>query len=517
MSTLTDWRFDPVAGEYRADEHPEGGTGDISAIDLFHSKTILLLGATGFLGKVLLALILDRFPELKHLVIQVRPKKNVSGAERFRSEVLGSPPLQAVVERVGLDAILERTTIIEGDLGSPMCGVTAAQLAEMKGNIDVVINMAGLVDFDPPLNESLLTNVAGIRNLIELVKELGARLVHTSTSYVAGKKSGRIPEDSPIVGYYPGRIDDNDLKFDLDEEIRWCDEFTESTSDRETLREGGMKRAEEWGWTNTYTYTKSMGEQLIARTPGLQFTIVRPAIVESSREFPLPGWNEGMTTSAPLVLMGGGGVKAWPVRKDGALEIIPVDLVAAGVLIVVAAILADRHQPVYHLATAAENPVMLPRLVGFLGMNSRYKHKHKKHGNKLANMWKAYVETEVVSLEQLDANRKRTRWGMDLLQATFNLLKVVLGKKTMDPYLRNLRVTRRQIRVQEQTLDLFLPFMVHNTFIFETGNIRATYDMLTPADRERLQWNPEDVDWADYWVNIHTKGIERWIRPMFAK
>ena len=117
MSTLTDWRFDPVAGEYRPDEHPEGGTGEISAIDLFHSKTILLLGATGFLGKVLLAMMLDRFPELKHLVIQVRPKKNVSGAERFRSAVLGSPPLQAVVERVGVDAILERTTIIEGGPG----------------------------------------------------------------------------------------------------------------------------------------------------------------------------------------------------------------------------------------------------------------------------------------------------------------------------------------------------------------------------------------------------------------
>jgi long-chain acyl-CoA synthetase len=41
--------------------------------------------------------------------------------------------------------------------------------------------------------------------------------------------------------------------------------------------------------------------------------------------------------------------------------------------------------------------------------------------------------------------------------------------------------------------------------------------MLTRADQERLQWNPEEIDWADYWVNIHTKGIETWIRPMFAK
>ena len=29
-----------------------------------------------------------------------------------------------------------------------------------------------------------------------------------------------------------------------------------------------MNRADYWGWTNTYTYTKSMGEQLLAQTPG---------------------------------------------------------------------------------------------------------------------------------------------------------------------------------------------------------------------------------------------------------
>jgi long-chain acyl-CoA synthetase len=224
-----------------------------------------------------------------------------------------------------------------------------------------------------------------------------------------------------------------------------------------------------------------------------------------------------MTTSAPLVLMGGEGVKSWPVRKDGALEIIPVDLIANGILIATAAVLADKGEKVYHLATAADNPVMLPRLVGFLGTNARFKHKHRKEGNKLANLWKTYMETEVVSVDQLDASRKRMRWGLDLIQATFNSLKVALGTKTMNPYLRSLRITRRQIRQQEQTLDMFLPFMIHNTFVFETDHVRRAYDRLTPEDQRRLKWAPEEIDWADYWVNIHTKGIERWIRPMFIK
>ena len=293
-----------------------------------------------------------------------------------------------------------------------MCGMPAEQLAELTDKVDVVINAAGLVEFDPPLNESLMTNVYGIRNLIELVQVLDAKLLHISTCYVAGKRNGNVPENTPIVGYYPQRRGPDDERFDVAEELEWCEKFIAETDDKGKLRDRGMGRAEHWGWTNTYTYTKSMGEQLIATTPDLKYCIVRPAIVESCMAFPFPGWNEGMTTSAPLVLMGGAGVKSWPVKKDGALEIIPADLVAAGILVATAAVLADRAERVYHLATAAENPVMLPRLVAFLGMNSRYKHKHKKEGNKLANVWKTYVETGVVSLAQLDSSRRRVRWGL---------------------------------------------------------------------------------------------------------
>jgi len=307
--------------------------------------------------------------------------------------------------------------------------------------------------------------------------------------------------------------------------LKWCEQFIEETRAtkasnprpvRERLREGGMARAESWGWTNIYTYTKSMGEQLIVQTPGLTCAIVRPAIVESSMNFPFPGWNEGFTTSAPLVLMGGGGLKGWPVREDGPLEIIPVDLVASGILIVTAAVLCGKHKPVYHLASADQNPIMLPRLVSFLGMNSRYKHKHMKSGSRLANAWKAYVNTQVITVESLQSRRARMHKGLDVIHAALTLGKTVLGGRKIDPYLKSLRDTRRQIRAQEITLDKFLPFMFHNSFIFETKNIRETAGMLTAEDLKRLNWDPETIDWADYWVNIHTKGIEKWIRPMFA-
>jgi long-chain acyl-CoA synthetase len=525
MKSRTAWQWDPVRGEYQAGQPaPAQGTGEISAVSAFADKTVLLLGGTGFVGKVLLALVLDRFPELKHLVVQVRRKKTMSGEQRFYSDILQSPPLRPTVARVGGENVVRRKVqIVEGDLDQPLCGISPRDIDMLKGKVDIVVNLAGVVDFDPPVNESFETNVYGTQHVIELVRLLNARLVHVSTSYVAGKKNGLVREDVPIEGYFPMRDMQDGRQFSVEKELEWYQRFiaerrnngsTNSRNTREHLRKAGMDRAESWGWTNTYTYTKSMGEQLIAGTPGLTCAIVRPAIVESSLRFPFAGWNEGFTTSAPLVLMGGQGVKGWPVR-DGPLEIIPVDLAAAGILIVTAAVLCGKNKPVYHLASADTNPIALPRLVAFLGMNARYKHKRKRSGNRLANLLKAYVETKVITIKSLQTRRARLHRGLDVIHAMLTLGKTVLGPGKVDPYIKSLRDKRRQIRQQEITVDKFLPFMFHNSFIFETRNIREAAGMLTNEDLKRLQWDPETIDWADYWVNIHTKGIEKWIRPAF--
>jgi long-chain acyl-CoA synthetase len=527
MKARTTWRWNAVRGEYEAgDPPPLQGTGEISAIDAFSNKTILLLGGTGFLGKVLLAMVLDRFPELKHVIVQVRRKKNVTSEQRFFSDVLQSPPLRPVVARIGEPGIREKIQVVEGDLDQSLCGIPSDQLELLKQKVDIVVNLAGVVDFDPPINESVEPNVYGTQHLIDLAQFLQAKLVHVSTAYVAGKKNGRVPEDSPIVGYFPRQGEGTGEAFSVAEELQWYEQFVKETREsratnprpvRERLREGGMQRAEQWGWTNTYTYTKSMGEQLIASTPGLAYAIIRPAIVESAMRFPFPGWNEGLTTSAPLVLMGAEGVKGWPVRKDAPLEIIPVDIVASGILIVTAAVLCGKNKNVYHLASADQNPIALPRLVAFLGMNSRHKHKHRKQGSRLANIWKAYVETSVITVESLQARRARLHRGLDVMHAALTLGKTLFGEQRVGPYLKTLRDTRRQIRAQEITLDKFLPFTFHNSFIFETRNIREAARMLTNEDLKRICWDPESIDWADYWVNIHTKGIERWIRPVFTK
>src|SRR4030095_8120791 len=48
---------------------------------------------------------------------------------------------------------------------------------------------------------------------------------------------------------------------------------------RTRLTDLGVERAAWWGWPNIYTYTKSLGEQLVAAQTEMVRSIVRPSIV----------------------------------------------------------------------------------------------------------------------------------------------------------------------------------------------------------------------------------------------
>src|SRR5262249_3497447 len=144
--------------------------------------------------------------------------------------VMQSPPLRAIVSRMGGESIVrKKIRVVEGDLDQPLCGISSEQLETLRGKVDIVVNLAGVVDFDPPVNESVEPNVYGTQHLIELVKFLDAKLVHVSTAYVAGKKNGRISEDAPIEGYFPRRDEQTTERFAVAEELKWYEQFVKET------------------------------------------------------------------------------------------------------------------------------------------------------------------------------------------------------------------------------------------------------------------------------------------------
>ncbi|HWE24889.1 MAG TPA: SDR family oxidoreductase, partial [Myxococcales bacterium] len=390
----------------------------------FRDREILLTGVTGFLGKVVLAMLLHRYPEIRRVHVLVRPRAGGSAEDRFFGRVATTPPFRPLSEKHGADLdrfLREKCSPIAGDVAEPSLGLTDAQVEDLSGRLACVINCAGLVTFNPSLELAIAVNTEGARHAAELCKRTGATLVHISTCFVAGTRRGPVFEDEMLLGSFPKQHaeDGEELpgaRFSVDAEladverlvkrlreqaddhalqaqfraaaIRRLESEGRDVSDEKSVRlaagrerklwlsqklvDAGMERARVWGWPNTYTYTKAMGEQAIAMS-GCTYAIVRPAIVESALRFPFPGWNEGFTTSAPLVFMALKGQRVYPASHKLVLDLIPVDLVAAGILGVAGAACLGRAERVYQLASGDVNPFYVRRSVELVALYKRRK------------------------------------------------------------------------------------------------------------------------------------------------
>ncbi|MEZ4401914.1 MAG: AMP-binding protein [Kofleriaceae bacterium] len=532
-------------------------------------KTILLIGTTGFVGKVALCMLLDRYPDVGKVYCLVRPGAGNTAEQRFYKKVATSEAFRPLRERHGdaCEAFLRSKIVaIPGDIGKPVCAFDDAQFEAFAaaGGVDVILNSAGLVSFMPSLESALRINAQGARNVLDVARRLGAKLVHVSTCYVAGQRDGEIWEDEPVVGYFPRQTELRDRDFDATAEMADCQRIIDQVRDRSNdrahisefrekaaksleeqrrdpdnesdlklavarerkmwmaarLTDLGMERALHWGWTNTYTYTKSLGEQAILGDPAVVSCIVRPAVVESAVRFPFPGWNEGFNTTAPLVYLVLKGHRSIPAGEDTALDVIPVDMVAAGMLLATAAILDGSHEQVYQLGASDVNRVTSRRLTEMTGLAVRrhWKRKADAGEDRWKNRIKVRLEGRRVSQTEFDTlsapmmkkvadgaikliDDKLPRWGAPRLEALAARAKDELQK-----------ISRFTGQVVELT-DLFKPFNYDRDVTFRCDRTRALWARVTPADQERLWWAPETINWRDYWIGTHFTGLQKWVFP----
>ena len=130
-----------------------------------------------------------------------------------------------------------------------------------------------------------------------------ATLLHVSTSYVAGIRQGQIAETVDPLKSPSGKS--FDVEAELESLRKTIEKIAGEVQDKETITSRrrrirdeliseGKRRAAQWGWQNTYTYTKGMAEALLVRRPTtIPWSIFRPAIVESAVSFPIPRMERG--------------------------------------------------------------------------------------------------------------------------------------------------------------------------------------------------------------------------------
>src|SRR5687768_11182551 len=539
---------------------------NLSPTEIFRDRKLFLIGGTGFLGKVTLSMLLHRFPNIGKVYVTVRARSQEESEHRFWNSVISAPPFDPLRERYGnaLEGFVrDKIAVVGGDIGDKNLGFSDEEAQRIADDIDVVLNSAGNVTFNPTLESALRTNVVGTQNVIAFAKRMKRpAVVHVSTCFVAGNRSGPVWESDEVLGYFPRKDELKGVHFSVEEEIADCARLAERARDeardammvakfrelarkrlheegrdaddpdamglavarerkvwvRTRLTDLGVERSTFWGWPNIYTYTKSLGEQLVAAETGIVRSIVRPSIVESAVDYPFPGWNEGFTTTAPIIFLVLKGQTQIPVNEKLILDITPVDQVASVMLAVAAEACVSEPKLVYQAATGDSNPNNMDRIVGLVGLYKRKHFQEKETGNKTINKIAARMEPRTVDTSTFEKfsvpmfnsaakrastmlDRARPRWGGGRVVEVIDRLK-----ETVD---RVEEITKETT----EAFEMFRPFTIENAYIFRSDNVRELFARIRGDERGLLNWHPEKFDWYDYWLNTHLPGLKKWVFP----
>jgi alcohol-forming fatty acyl-CoA reductase len=525
------------------DNHRQSSALSVRAA--FSGKSVMLIGVTGFIGKVWLVNTLMDLPDIGRVYLLIRRQKSSPAQKRFEKMIEESPVFDPLYDKYGEKLarfIKEKVEVVEGDVTQPGLGLTADVSVRLRRDLDVIINSSGLTDFNPDLRDALATNVDAAINVLEFVHESAhCGLVHLSTCYVAGARDGRVSEELR-PNYTPAGIADFDAEKEWqalhslvnDAEVKAeSDEVTaelmKQAQDKEHaakdlrgaalenqirknrirwlknyLTEVGTKRALELGWPNTYTLTKSLAESLIGkRGVGLPFAIVRPAIVETSIKKPFLGWNEGINTSASLSYLLGTSFRQLPSNERKRLDIIPVDAVCQGMTLIAAGVVERRNDAVYQLATSVTNPCDMGRSIELTSLAHR---KHYRAQEGLESWLRLRMDAIPVS---------KTRYNRMSAPAQRAIVKSI--QRIMAPLpLKKMPLAKaeRNLERVEKLIELFEPFILHNEHDFVADNVEKLSRALVAEERGTFGYDTRSLDWWVYWIDIHIPALRRWTYPL---
>ncbi|MGH8011236.1 MAG: AMP-binding protein, partial [Candidatus Binataceae bacterium] len=465
-----------------------------------------------------------------------------SSLNRFRREILDSPALGPLRDHLGMRFdryVEEKVAVVAGDITEP--GLLTDD-AEMLGHgaLDAVIHCAGLVNFEASLEKALSINTVGVANVIEFCRQRGAAMIHVSTCYAAGVAEGHRFEDDIPIDWSPGGRRGFNLQREIRDALAAVHRLEAESHDQarqaelsgdddhddgdsrepvsearrkrwleERLKEVGRERALSWGWPNTYSYTKSLGEQLVlVARDSLNVSVARPSVIESALNDPVPGWNQGVNTSAPLTYLAGRGYRFYPAKPDLVLDVIPVDLAAHALIPILAAVLLKRHAPIYQLCTSDVNPLPMRRLVELTALSNRRQNR-KGDGGPLGKLG-PHLEAVVVSQ---DTYELVSHTLPALLKRTATLSRTLMGENSQGAR----RFEQRIVKLCETTelarsmVEVYRPYIQELVYTFHGANIRGLYGALAASDAALHPFHPELIDWNDYWMNVHLPGLRRHI------
>ncbi|KAG2580683.1 fatty acyl-CoA reductase 1-like [Panicum virgatum] len=499
-----------------------------SIIGYFKGKSILVTGATGFLGKILVEKIMRVQPDVHKIYLLVRAIDEPSAKQRVQQEVIDAELFDLLREKHGKgfqQFVEEKVVALAGDIIYENLGLETPMLEALAKEIDVIVNIAATTNFYGRYDVSLDVNVMGVKHLCHFAKQCAnlKMLMHVSTAFVSGFREGLILE-KPIN---PGESLREGTHLDIDAELRLVrevkkeltamnsnsssssddahnDDKKKKTEERTAMKELGLQRARHFGWSNTYVFTKAMGEVLLGQLRGdIPVVIMRPSIITSIREDPVPGWMQGTRTIDTIIIgYAKQNLSCFLANLNFVMDVIPGDMVVNAMMAAMVAHSEEKGaQVVYHSTSSLRNPATYNVLYQS-GLRHFYENPRVGKDGKVIPTREMYFFPTIARFHLYMIFTYKI--PLEILHLVNLLLCGFFSRLYND--------LNRKYKFVMHLVDVYGPFAFFKG-CFDDMNLerlRLTMAMKTPEDR-MFNFDPKTIDWDDYFTKIHIPGVLKYL------
>ncbi|XP_013367461.1 PREDICTED: fatty acyl-CoA reductase 1 isoform X1 [Chinchilla lanigera] len=480
----------------------------VSIPEYYEGKNVLLTGATGFLGKVLLEKLLRSCPKVNSVYVLVRQKAGQTPQERVE-EVLSGKLFDRL--RDENPDFREKIVAINSELTQPKLALSEEDKEVIIDSTNIIFHCAATVRFNENLRDAVQLNVIATRQLILLAQQMKNLEVfmHVSTAYAYCNRK-HIDE---VV--YPPPVDPKKLI----DSLEWMDDGLVNDITPKLIGDR----------PNTYIYTKALAEYVVQQEGAkLNVAIVRPSIVGASWKEPFPGWIDNFNGPSGLFIAvlflistkaGKGILRTMRASNNALADLVPVDVVVNTSLAAAwySGVNRPRNIMVYNCTTGSTNPFHWgeveyhvistfkrnPLEQAFRRPNVNLTSNHLLYHYWIAVSHKAPAFLYDIYL-RMTGRSPRIR----------NLRRNQLGSLGLGAFmllpdeLKELKMMKTITRLHKAMV--FLEYFTSNSWVWNTDNVNMLMNQLNPEDKKTFNIDVRQLHWAEY-IENYCMGTKKYV------
>ncbi|MFO0550953.1 MAG: AMP-binding protein [Polyangiaceae bacterium] len=195
------------------------------------------------------------------------------------------------------------------------------------------------------------------------------------------------------------------------------------------------------------------------------------------------------------------------------LDIIPVDMVASGMLASLAELLEGTHKAVYQYGVTDTNPCSMTRYLEIIGLYKRHRVMEGRT-SRVFDLASQHFESLGITKKQFETfGPKQLAGAMRTVGKALELTGVGPLASIFRPAAKALEGAAKNEERQGAIMELFIPFTAECNWIFSCANTRAAFERMPSEERARFIWSPESLDWREWMFEQHLPGLEKWVLP----